>query len=104
VALALRDKIEVIPFHYDDLPGLEFVEESLAYYEKHLFGRRIPMCAFVRKRKFPEHDRLRDAPGRPTGFELIRNLKRATRSASDEAIQTSTCGAMDCFAHARNDG
>jgi hypothetical protein len=22
VALALRDKIEVIPFHYDDLPGL----------------------------------------------------------------------------------
>jgi hypothetical protein len=41
VALALRDKIEVIPFHYDDLPGLEFVEESLAYYEKHLFGRHI---------------------------------------------------------------
>jgi hypothetical protein len=28
-ALALRDKIEVIPFHYDDLPGLEFIEESL---------------------------------------------------------------------------
>jgi hypothetical protein len=41
VALALRDKIEVIPFHYDDLPGLEFVEDSLAYYETHLFGRRI---------------------------------------------------------------
>jgi hypothetical protein len=36
VALALRDDIEVIPFHYDDLPGLEFVEESLAYYEKNL--------------------------------------------------------------------
>jgi len=41
VALALRDKIDVVPFYYDDLPGLEFVEESLAYYEKHLFGRRI---------------------------------------------------------------
>jgi tRNA(Ile)-lysidine synthase TilS/MesJ len=44
VALALRDKIEVVPFHYDDLPGLEFVEESLAYYEKHLFGRHILRC------------------------------------------------------------
>jgi hypothetical protein len=31
VSLALRDKIEVIPCHYDDLLGLEFVEESLAY-------------------------------------------------------------------------
>lgn len=41
VALALRDKIDLIPFHYDDCPGLEFVEESLAYYEKTLFGRRI---------------------------------------------------------------
>src|ERR1700722_7290400 len=41
VALALRDKIEMIPFYYDDLPGLEFVDESLAYYEKNLFGRRI---------------------------------------------------------------
>jgi len=41
VALALRDKIEMVPFYYDDLPGLEFVEESLAYYEKNLFGRRI---------------------------------------------------------------
>lgn len=42
VALALRGKIEMIPFYYDDLPGLEFVDESLAYYEKNLFeGRRI---------------------------------------------------------------
>ena len=51
VALALRDKIDMIPFYYDDLPGMEFVEESLAYYEKHLFGRRIlrmPHPAFYR--------------------------------------------------------
>ncbi|WP_024517048.1 hypothetical protein [Bradyrhizobium sp. Tv2a-2] len=41
VALALRDKIEVIPFYYDYPMKLSFVEESLAYYEKHLFGRRI---------------------------------------------------------------
>lgn len=42
-ALALRDTgLDLIPFHYDDLPGMEFVEESLAYYEKNLFnGRRI---------------------------------------------------------------
>ena len=31
----------MVPFHYDDLLGLELVEESLAYYEKHLFGRHI---------------------------------------------------------------
>lgn len=51
VALALRDKIEMIPFYYDDLPGMGFVEESLAYYEKNLFGRRIlrmPHPAFYR--------------------------------------------------------
>jgi hypothetical protein len=40
-ALALRDKIEMIPFHYDTVPGLEFIDESIAYYEKNLFGRRI---------------------------------------------------------------
>lgn len=42
VALALRDKIEMVPFYYDDLPGLEFIDESLDYYERKLFnGRRI---------------------------------------------------------------
>jgi hypothetical protein len=41
VALALRDKIEVVPFHYCDCPGLEFIEESLDYYERKLFGRHI---------------------------------------------------------------
>ncbi len=41
VALALRDKIDIIPFYYDDIPGLEFIEESLDYYERKLFGRRI---------------------------------------------------------------
>jgi hypothetical protein len=42
LALALRDKIDVVPFYYDDIPGLEFVDESLAYYERTLFnGRRI---------------------------------------------------------------
>jgi hypothetical protein len=40
-ALALRDKIEMIPFHYDNVPGLEFIEESLDYYERKLFGRKI---------------------------------------------------------------
>lgn len=40
-ALALRDKLDVIPVYYEGTPGLEFVEESLAYYEKHLFGRHI---------------------------------------------------------------
>jgi hypothetical protein len=60
VALALRDKIEVIPFHYDDLPGLEFIEESLAYYEKHLFGRHILRMPHP---KFYEH--LRDVIYQP---------------------------------------
>jgi hypothetical protein len=40
-ALALRGRIEVVPFTYIHVEGLSFVEESLAYYEKHLFGRRI---------------------------------------------------------------
>ncbi|UGY23746.1 hypothetical protein HU675_0038335 [Bradyrhizobium septentrionale] len=40
-AIALRDKIEMIPFYYDDIPGLQFVDESLDYYERTLFGRKI---------------------------------------------------------------
>jgi hypothetical protein len=39
--LALRDRFEaVIPFFLDAIPGLEFIEESLAYYER-FFGTRI---------------------------------------------------------------
>lgn len=39
--LALRDSFkEVVPFHLDLVPGLSFVDESIAYYEK-AFGRRI---------------------------------------------------------------
>lgn len=39
--LAIREKFEnVVPYFYTVVPGLEFVEESLAYYEK-LMGRRI---------------------------------------------------------------
>lgn len=40
-ALAIRDHIEIIPIHYSICPDLEFIEESLAYYEKHLFHRKI---------------------------------------------------------------
>lgn len=38
--LALRDTFEIIPYHLFLVPGLEFVEESLAYYEK-AFGTKI---------------------------------------------------------------
>jgi 3'-phosphoadenosine 5'-phosphosulfate sulfotransferase (PAPS reductase)/FAD synthetase len=39
--LRVREKFEnVVPYTYEVVPGLEFVEESLAYYEK-LMGRRI---------------------------------------------------------------
>ena len=39
--LAIRDSFdEVVPYHLFLVPGLEFVEESLAYYEK-IIGRRI---------------------------------------------------------------
>lgn len=50
-ALAIRDKLDVIPVHYTTVPGLEFIEEGLAYYEKHLFGRhiyRMPHPSFYR--------------------------------------------------------
>jgi hypothetical protein len=33
-ALAPRGRIDVVPFTYIHVPGLSFVEESLAYYEK----------------------------------------------------------------------
>ena len=39
-ALAIRDHVNIVPVHYTICPGLEFIEESLAYYEKHLFGGR----------------------------------------------------------------
>jgi hypothetical protein len=39
--LAMREKFErIIPFHLYTVPGLEFVEESLVYYEK-ILGSRI---------------------------------------------------------------
>lgn len=38
--LAIRDKIKVIPYYCYLVPGLEFVEESLAYYEQ-FFGCKI---------------------------------------------------------------
>lgn len=39
--LALRDDgFEVVPVHFESVPGLEFVQESLAYYER-WFGVRI---------------------------------------------------------------
>lgn len=39
--LRMRDVFdEVVPYHYYVVPGLEFVEESLAYYEQKI-GRRI---------------------------------------------------------------
>jgi hypothetical protein len=39
--LALRPHFErIIPYHLDLVPGLEFVDESIAYFE-HFFGQRI---------------------------------------------------------------
>lgn len=49
--LAIRDRIEVVPFHLILVPGLSFVDESLDLYERRLFGRRIlrfPHPAFYR--------------------------------------------------------
>jgi len=41
-ALWLRSVgMEVVPVHYDMVPGLPFIDESIAYYERTLFGRRI---------------------------------------------------------------
>jgi hypothetical protein len=38
--IALRDTFEVVPYHLYLVPGLEFVAESLAYYER-VFGVKI---------------------------------------------------------------
>lgn len=42
-AIAIQDAgFDVVPFYCERIPGLSFVEESLDYYERHLFsGRRI---------------------------------------------------------------
>ncbi len=41
-ALALREHFdEVVPFYMTKLPGISMVKESLAYYERHLFKRKI---------------------------------------------------------------
>jgi len=51
-ALALREHYEeVVPFYMYLVPGLTFVEESLDYYERKLFGRpvlRVPHPSFLR--------------------------------------------------------
>lgn len=44
IALAVAAKPffdELVPVYFYHVPGLRFVERSLAYYEEHLFGRRI---------------------------------------------------------------
>lgn len=49
--LAIRDTFDVIPVYFYLIPGMEFVEESLAYYERELFGRpivRMPHPALYR--------------------------------------------------------
>ena len=40
-ALAVRDSLSIVPVHYYIVPDLPMVEESLDYYERHLFKRRI---------------------------------------------------------------
>lgn len=40
-ALVMRDHLDIVPVHYFMVPGLPFVEESLDYFERKLFGRRI---------------------------------------------------------------
>jgi hypothetical protein len=40
-ALAMRGKLDIIPVHYDSPPFLDFITESLKYYEKELFDRHI---------------------------------------------------------------
>lgn len=44
-ALALRDKIEMVPVYHVIIPGLEFVERTLTYYERELFGCKIHRAA-----------------------------------------------------------
>ena len=40
--LAIRDSFdEVVPYFLYLVPGLEFIEDSLNYYERHLFNRKI---------------------------------------------------------------
>lgn len=44
-AIMLQDHgVELVPFFADRLLGISFIEESLAYYEEHLFGRKIIRC------------------------------------------------------------
>lgn len=38
--LALRDSFEVVPYYCDPIPGLAFIEESVAYYER-VFATKI---------------------------------------------------------------
>lgn len=41
-ALQLRQVFEeIVPLYLYIVPGLEFIDEAMAYYEKHLFGRKI---------------------------------------------------------------
>ena len=49
--LGIRKRLNIIPVHFILVPGLEFVEESLDYYERKLFGRhilRLPHPSFYR--------------------------------------------------------
>lgn len=40
-ALGIRHRLNIVPMHFIAVPGLEFVEESLDYYERKLFHRHI---------------------------------------------------------------
>jgi hypothetical protein len=52
VPLGIRDSLNIVPIHFITIPGLEFVEDSLDYYERHLFKRhilRLPHPSFYRQ-------------------------------------------------------
>ena len=64
--LRVRDEFEeVVPYHYEVVPGLEFVNESLAYYEQKI-GRRIQrypapgMARLVNNLVYQPPDRIAD--------------------------------------------
>lgn len=96
--LALRDSgFEVIPYHMDLFPGLEFIEESIAYYER-FFGVRIhryPHPSFYRQLEsmmFQTPDRVttinRMKFRRGLDYEHVTNDVRTQHKADDAWVST----------------
>jgi hypothetical protein len=103
--LGIRKRLNIIPVHFIFVPGLEFVEDSLNYYERNLFHRhilRLPHPSFYRFLKnglfqTPERDYLLERARLPdiTYMDVFKSAMKQEGIAPGTALTAVGARAAD---------